>query len=238
MLVRRTDAGRKYALSSAIVVVVPEISESCAAHHAADRLRAIRVRDDEHVRLERALDAVQRPQRLAGARAPNHEPPSGNALEIERVHRLSDLEHHVVGDVDDVVDRPDAGGREPIGEPRRRGPDADLEHLRAVPRAQRPASSIVRGRSTESAMPARPGCAWASPPVHVSGQPQRQAPDCRRLAREAHVTQAVRPVRGDLEVDDGLGSGLDAPPPRIRAGRSPSRRPRGRPARRTSSRSQ
>ena len=40
--------------------------------------------------------------------------------DVERVHRMAQLEHHVVGDVDDVVDGPDAGGGEPIGQPGRR----------------------------------------------------------------------------------------------------------------------
>ena len=40
--------------------------------------------------------------------------------QVERVHRLADLDVHVVGDVDDRADRPDAGGLQPRGHPRRR----------------------------------------------------------------------------------------------------------------------
>ena len=50
--------------------------------------------------------------------------PSGEPLEIERVHRLPELEHHVVGDVDDVVDRADAGSLEPLAQPAGDGADA------------------------------------------------------------------------------------------------------------------
>ena len=41
---------------------------------------------------------------------------------------------------------------------------------------------------------------------HLQGQP----PDSRRLAGQADVAQAVRTVRGDLEIDDREASGLDA----------------------------
>ena len=70
-----------------------------------------------------ALDAVERraSARPACARRTTIAPP-GEPLEIERVHRLAELEHHVVGDVDDVVDRPDAGGLEPVAQPRGDGP--------------------------------------------------------------------------------------------------------------------
>ena len=48
--------------------------------------------------------------------------PSAEAIEIEGVHRLADLEHHVVGDVDDDVDRPHAGRLETLCQPGGEGP--------------------------------------------------------------------------------------------------------------------
>ena len=60
LLVLRTDAGLKYALSSTIVVVDAETSESGAAHHAGHRLRAIAVGDDQHLR--RPAFARRRPR--------------------------------------------------------------------------------------------------------------------------------------------------------------------------------
>ena len=64
-----------------------------------------------------AVDAVERAHRFAGRGAAHDDAPAGEPLEIERVHRLADLEHHVVGHVDDVVDRPHAGGLEPRAQP-------------------------------------------------------------------------------------------------------------------------
>jgi len=48
-------------------------------------------------------------------------------LEIVGVHRVAELEHHEVRDVDDVRDRSDAEGLEAIPEPRRRRADRDVE---------------------------------------------------------------------------------------------------------------
>ena len=55
LLVRRTDAGLKYALSNATVRVVRRHFRRRAAHDAGDRLRRRRVGDDQHVRIERPL---------------------------------------------------------------------------------------------------------------------------------------------------------------------------------------
>ena len=45
----------------------------------------------------------------------------GDAVEVEGVQRLAGEQHHVVGDVDDVVDRPLPGGGQARLQPRRRG---------------------------------------------------------------------------------------------------------------------
>ena len=117
LLVLRMQAGWKYALSSAMRVVAPSISDSSPAHDATDRGRTLGVGDDEHVGAQRAIHAVERAETLAGARTADDEPPSSKLREVEGVHRLPELEHHVVGDVDDVVDRTDAGRFEPIAQP-------------------------------------------------------------------------------------------------------------------------
>ena len=74
--------------------------------------------------------------RSPGRRTANPDFPAGELLEVERVHRLSELEQHVVGDVDDVVDRAHAGGLQPRRQPGRRGPDGDVGDGRRVARAQ------------------------------------------------------------------------------------------------------
>ena len=131
------------ALSSAMRVVVGPISESRPPITPPSARSRVRIGDHEHLIVHRAFDAVERPEDFAWTRAANHEPALGEPIEIERVHRLSELEQHVVRDVDDVVDGPDASGFQPFGEPGGGGPHADLEHLRAVARtaARDPRSS-------------------------------------------------------------------------------------------------
>ena len=63
---------------------------------------------------------------------PHHDPPAAHLVEVEGVQRLAGAEHHVVGDVDDVGDRPLAGGRQAL-----------LEPLAATGRSSRPRT---RGR--------------------------------------------------------------------------------------------
>ena len=86
--------------------------------------------------MQRAIDAIKRCDAFArhGAADPNFAP--RELLEIERVHRLAELEQHVVGDVDDVVDRTHACGVQPRCEPCRRGSDGHVGDRRGIPRAE------------------------------------------------------------------------------------------------------
>ena len=52
--------------------------------------------------------------------------PARHLVEVEGVQRLRGQQHHVVGDVDDVVDRPLPGRRQPRLQPERRGADRDV----------------------------------------------------------------------------------------------------------------
>ena len=73
---------------------------------------------------ERALLAVERLDRLAGPRAADDDRRAAKPRQIERVHRMPELEQHVVGDVDDVADRTDAARRQPRLHPVGRRADA------------------------------------------------------------------------------------------------------------------
>ena len=79
--------------------------------------------------VELALDVVERRHPLARLRAVHAHPPAAHLVEVERVHRLAGEQHHVVGDVDDVRDRPLPGRDQARLEPQRRRPDLHvLEH--------------------------------------------------------------------------------------------------------------
>ena len=75
-------------------------------------------------------------ERLAGAGPAHDDRGVGKPRVIERVHRLPELEQHVVGDVDDVADWPHALGGEPALQPGRRGADAHLGGGADVARAE------------------------------------------------------------------------------------------------------
>ena len=175
---------------------------AATAHDAADRRGPRRVGDDQHFRIERTVHSVQRRQALARPRAANHERLAVEPIEIERVHRLADLQHHVVRDVDDVADRSNARRFEALGEPARRRTDRHLEHLGAVARAER----FVFEADLEQ------GGRW---PGRGSRDDERfrllerMRPDRRGLARDAEMVQAIRAVGRDLEVDRGQAAGFD-----------------------------
>ena len=75
------------------------------AHHARDDRGLLGVGDDEHVGVERALDVVEGRHLLARRGAAHDDLRAAQLLGVERVQRLTGEQHHVVGDVDDVVDR-------------------------------------------------------------------------------------------------------------------------------------
>ena len=110
LLVRRTLFGSKNALSSTMVFVVSLTSDRPPPITPATACALSRVGDDQHLRIERAIDAVERRDALARCRAANPDFAARELLEVERVHRLAELEQHVVGDVDDVVDGTHTGG--------------------------------------------------------------------------------------------------------------------------------
>ncbi len=73
-----------------------------------------------------ALDAVERRHLLALRGGPHGQRPARDLVEVEGVQRLRGQQHHVVGDVDDVVDRPLPGRDQARLQPEWRGADRDL----------------------------------------------------------------------------------------------------------------
>ena len=136
LLVRRTDSGLKYALSNTMTVVpsatsdrAPPMTPAMATGRSASAITSMS--GGELARL-----AVERLDRFAGRRRPHADLRAGELREVERVHRLSHLEQHVVGDVDDVADGTDAGGLQPRLHPRGRGPDRHVRDRAGVSRAE------------------------------------------------------------------------------------------------------
>ena len=75
-----------------------------AAHHAGQRDRLLRVGDDQVVGRELAVDAVERLQHFAFARAAHDDRAAFQQVEIEGVRGMAELVERVVGGVGGVVD--------------------------------------------------------------------------------------------------------------------------------------
>ena len=83
----------------------------------ASPIGALAVGDDEHPLVDRALDVVDRLERLARASAAHDDLAAGDRVGVVGVHRLPELVHDVVRDVDDRADRAHPGGDEPALHP-------------------------------------------------------------------------------------------------------------------------
>ena len=166
----------------------------CAAHNACNSNRLVVVADGEHLVAQVVIYAVKSLDGLAVAGAADNDAAVGQALVVESVHRLAVLEHNVVGNINDVIDRTDAAGVQTLAHPRRRRLDLDiLDDAGGVARAQIGVLDLDG---------------------HILVDVVAHALDLRGLDRERTVegscglagkadhAQAVRTVGRDLEVGD------------------------------------
>ena len=123
---------RNHAISRATVVVASLISVSAppmippmpiGRSSASQMSRSSAAQAAGHV--------VERRDLLAIAGPPDAEAVAAQRRQVVGVVGLAELEHHVVADVDDVVDRAHAGRGEALGHPRCRRPDRHaIDHRR------------------------------------------------------------------------------------------------------------
>ena len=107
------------------------------AHDPGEADRSLTVRDHEHPLVEPPLEVVDGDQRLPVSRPADDDPATGDAIRVVRVHRLTELVHHVVRDVHDRRDGPHPGRHQAVGHPGRRLRLTDaVEVARGEPRAQ------------------------------------------------------------------------------------------------------
>ncbi len=196
-LVRLVEEALKHAASrrmsvvaSETSVVSPPITPASAIGPDGSVMRSVSVASDPVL-------AVERSDGLAFGGGTNDDGGLAVALRdgahVEGMERLAELVHHVVGHVDDVVDRPRARRNDPLGQPRRRRTDRDApDDPSRVSRAQSGVHDLhaheVRGRRTGLLRSAR---------GHAVGRPR----DRRDLTRHAHHRQAVGAVRSHLQLE-------------------------------------
>jgi hypothetical protein len=168
----------------------------------------VRVRDDEHARVERAVHAVERRDPLAGARAA-HDDRVADAVQVERVHRLPELVQHEVRRVHDVADGPQADGAQPAASHSGLGP---TRTPRITSRSSGAQIGVVDGDGDAAAFALR-----GVPPLpsDTDGPPDvpRRRDGSRRDSTWRHVRSARQRCRAAVQTSP------DLPPPRSRARR-------------------
>ena len=138
--------------------------------------------------------AVKGLDRLAVAGAADNDAAVGQALVVESVHRLTVLEHNVVGNINDVIDRANAAGVQTLAHPRRGRLDLDiLDDAGGVARAQIGVLDLDGHILVDVVAHA----------LDLRGlDAERTVEGSCGLAGQTDHAQAVRTVRGDLEIGD------------------------------------
>ena len=154
------------------------------------------IADAEHARRQLALVAVERLNGLALARGAYDDVAAFDAAEVKSVHRLTVLEHDVVGNINDVVDRAHAAVAQSLAHPARGRRNLDVfHHARGVARAEVAVLDVNVDDLRDAAAAALDlGCV----------QLERALEGRARLAGEADDGKAVGAVGRDLKLDDGI----------------------------------
>ena len=141
-----------------------------AAHDPGDPRGPVLVADQHRLGVEAPLDSPSRVVIVSPSSAARTVSAAvRHPVEVEGVQRLRGEQHHVVGDVDDVVDRPLAGGASAAPAARAaRAPIVTSVKTRAVNRGQRSGTSTV----TEAQLGHLP----------LTRRPPRPRPKARRRA--------------------------------------------------------
>ncbi len=172
-------------------------------HDAGHGHRPFGVADDERLSVQAALVAVQGGDEGLVASGPtDNDTAAAQGGEVKGVQRLAGFEHHVVGDVDDIVDRPHAHGAQPLLQPLRRRADGDLADFPG-------GVTGTEFRRFDADLVPGPGGGQGRYPVHQ--RTQRTVGETADLAGDAAHTGAVGPVGRQVHLDhrvaqvEGLG---------------------------------
>src|ERR1700730_14461151 len=166
-----------------------------SAHDAADAYRAgtVAVRDPADAGIECAQDAVERSQFLFGLGFAYDEAMVAHGVVIKRMEGVPELEHDIVGHVDDVVDAGDDGGLTTLAQPS--GPRL-YHHAATDPRCETSANFRHLNLHAHGIGGLRQAFLRLR-----RNQLERQLIYGADLARHAVVPEAIRPVRRDLGVE-------------------------------------
>ena len=145
--------------------------------------------------------------RSPGARAADDDPAVVDRRRVERVDRLAELEHHVVGGVDDVADRSLAGGQQAHLD---RGPATGRPCTPLDPAADEPRAEVRLADLDAQALGGRRARLRRR---SVGGQRSGRAGHRGDLAGEPDDRERVAAVRLDVDVEDDVAVELGERPP-------------------------
>ena len=173
------------------------------ADDAAQGLDALRIGDHRDRRVERVALAVEGRHALARARQADGEI-ARELVGVEDVERAAQIEGHVIGDVDEGRDRPEADRTQALLEPARARPVLDLAE--SAPGHEGAGADGVGGQFDFPAERARKARADRSQPRIFLKPP---AAGGRQVACDAAHAEAVRTVGGHRHVEHRIAEAED-----------------------------
>lgn len=157
------------------------------------------ISDDAHAGVEFVVSLVDRANFFAWESTADDDLVVFESIEVEGVEWLSAFEHDIVGDVDDVIDGVDADGSESVAEPCGAGADAYAADE----------AGVVFVAEISAVDADRDGIGGV-----VSGFGDGRRRDGEYLLEEdgdfagdADMSEAIRAVAGDFEIDGDIGAG-------------------------------
>ena len=154
------------------------------------------VGDNQDVWVQGALYAIQGFQRLPSFGPAYNYGLIAKPVQVEGVERLVKLQHHVVGDVDHVVDRAHPGFGETVLQPLRRIADADTpDDTGGIAGGQVRVGHRYGGKLVDG------GGLFL---VACLGFPNGLSGYCRHFVSYAQNAVAVQAVGGHFQVEDGV----------------------------------
>ena len=164
-----------------------------ATHDPTERQGGLAIPDDDHLRVKHITSMIDRFEILFLSRRSNHDPIRGNAIQIKSMQRLPALHHHIVGRIDDIVDRSNPNRSQSLSKPLRTRTDLDpAYHPRGVPRTSL-RKKILDLKQLMHRLLARGQ-------IHRRYL-QRLRIQNGRFARDANMPQTVCAVARDLQID-------------------------------------
>ncbi len=168
------------------------------SHHPGQGHGPLRVGNHAHEVGEGVGLVVDGRERLAGKSPPHGDPAAPDSGKIEGVQRLSAFKHHVVGDVDDIVDAGHSHSGQPVNEPLRTRPHPHtLDHPSRVVGTELWLEDLHRDA----------GCGRGSGLLRAGiGNVERSFKQNGGLASHADVSEAVGAVACHLDLDRRVGA--------------------------------